>query len=82
MMLSPISNKTAFFEHKTSAFHFNIIQVLHKLLHIKMCPLALRHPLYIYIYIFLFCISLTLAPDASASLASPFLRLSHNQHST
>jgi hypothetical protein len=44
-MLSTIHNKIAFCEHKTGVFHFNVLQILNKLLHIKMCPLVLRHPI-------------------------------------
>jgi hypothetical protein len=37
-MLSTINNKIAFCEHmsKTGVFHFSVLQLLNKLLHIKM----------------------------------------------
>jgi hypothetical protein len=43
MMLSTINNNIAFCEHKTGVFRFTVLQLLNKLSHIKMCPLALRH---------------------------------------
>jgi hypothetical protein len=46
MMLSTINNETAFREHKTAVFHFNVLQLLNKLSRIKMCLSALRHPLF------------------------------------
>jgi hypothetical protein len=46
MTLTTINNKTALREHETSVFHFNVLQVLSKLLHIKMCLSALRHSVY------------------------------------
>ena len=45
MKLSTINNKIAFCDHKTGVFHFNVLQSLNKLSHIKMRLLALHHPL-------------------------------------
>ena len=45
MVLSAINNKIAFCELKTGVFRFNVLQLLNKLLHFKMCPSALCHPL-------------------------------------
>jgi hypothetical protein len=43
MILSTINNKTAFCEHNAGVFHFNVLQLINKLSHIKMCLSALHH---------------------------------------
>jgi hypothetical protein len=43
MMLSAINNEIAFRDHTTGMF--NVLQLLNKLSHIKMCKSALSHPL-------------------------------------
>jgi hypothetical protein len=44
--LSTINNKTAFCVYKIGVFHFNVLQLLNRLSHKKMCPSALCHPVF------------------------------------
>jgi len=44
-----INNKTAFCEHNAGVFHYNVLQLLNNLLHIKMCFSALHHSLQYFV---------------------------------
>jgi hypothetical protein len=48
--ITNINNKTAFCEHNAGEFHYNILQLLNKLLHIKMCFSALHHSLRYFLF--------------------------------
>jgi hypothetical protein len=43
--VTTINNKTAFCEHHAGVFHYNVLQLQNKLLHIKMCVSSLCHSL-------------------------------------
>jgi hypothetical protein len=47
--VTTINNKTAFCEHNADVFHYNVLQLMNNLLHIKMCFSALHNSLQYFI---------------------------------